>query len=169
MLYEDTGVPSGQEAVLPRYAGFWIRLVAAVIDMVVLVVIAIAVAFIFALMLVSAGRDLALLIILVMVTVVLIIGWLYNALFESSVYMGTPGKILCGIKVTDIAGNRISFGRATLRYLLKDGIIAILRLINDSFTCIAFIYMVSDIFVLVINDKKQSIHDIVAGTVVIYK
>ncbi|MGA9139467.1 MAG: hypothetical protein WBZ29_04540 [Methanocella sp.] len=39
----------------------------------------------------------------------------------------------------------------------------------DSLHCKAFIYFVADTLTILMNDKKQSIHDMVAGTVVVYK
>jgi uncharacterized RDD family membrane protein YckC len=47
------------------------------------------------------------------------INWLYDALMESSSKQGTLGKMAVGIKVTDLNGNRISFGRATGRHFAK--------------------------------------------------
>jgi|ETNmetMinimDraft_16_1059900.scaffolds.fasta_scaffold17131_3 uncharacterized RDD family membrane protein YckC len=44
-----------------------------------------------------------------------ILGWLYFALMESSDKQGTLGKMAFNIKVTDLNGNKISFGRATGR------------------------------------------------------
>jgi uncharacterized RDD family membrane protein YckC len=44
---------------------------------------------------------------------------LYFALSESSTHQATPGKRLLGLGVTDIAGNRIGFGRALLRTVVK--------------------------------------------------
>jgi uncharacterized RDD family membrane protein YckC len=48
-----------------------------------------------------------------------IFGWLYYAIFESSQKQATPGKLLLSLKVTDANNQRISFGRSTLRHLLK--------------------------------------------------
>ena len=39
--------------------------------------------------------------------------WLYEAFMESSSYQATIGKMIFGMKVTDLYGNRISFERAT--------------------------------------------------------
>jgi len=44
---------------------------------------------------------------------------LYYALMESGTDMATPGKALRGLKVTDLEGKRISFGRAFWRYTVK--------------------------------------------------
>jgi hypothetical protein len=49
----------------------------------------------------------------------LMAAWMYFAAFESSGWQATPGKKALGIKVTDLNGDRISFGRATLRYFGK--------------------------------------------------
>ncbi len=48
-----------------------------------------------------------------------VITWLYYALFESSALMATPGKRALGLRVTDLQGRRIGFGRATGRYFGK--------------------------------------------------
>lgn len=45
--------------------------------------------------------------------------YLYFALYESSARGATPGKRLLGLHVTDMAGKRISFGRALLRTIMK--------------------------------------------------
>ncbi|KNY29443.1 RDD family protein [Pseudobacteroides cellulosolvens] len=45
--------------------------------------------------------------------------WLYNALFESSKFKGTIGKIICKTCVVDKNCNRISFSRATVRFILR--------------------------------------------------
>jgi hypothetical protein len=45
--------------------------------------------------------------------------WLYFALMESSANQATFGKMALGIKVTDLQGNSISFGKASGRYFAK--------------------------------------------------
>jgi uncharacterized RDD family membrane protein YckC len=47
------------------------------------------------------------------------LGWLYYALFESSLRRATPGKMLLALVVVDAGNSRISFLRATLRHVLK--------------------------------------------------
>ena len=42
--------------------------------------------------------------------------WLYNAYCESSEWQATPGKKVLNLLVTDLNGNRISFGRASGRF-----------------------------------------------------
>lgn len=82
----------------------------------------------------------------------LIASWLYYALMESSHKQATIGKIVLGISVTDLSGNRISFGRATGRYFAKiiSGVLLSIGYIMAAFTA-----------------KKQTLHDIIASTLVI--
>ena len=49
----------------------------------------------------------------------MIISWLYYALFESSAKQATPGKMALGLKVVDYNGSRISFMQATGRFFGK--------------------------------------------------
>lgn len=81
-----------------------------------------------------------------------ILQWLYFALMEASKYQGTIGKMALKIKVTDVEGNRISFARATGRYFGKiiSAMILMIGYIMAGFT-----------------EKKQALHDILAGCYVI--
>src|ERR1700678_2994711 len=51
--------------------------------------------------------------------IILVLEWLYYALLESSIWQATLGKKALGLEVTDLAGARISFGRATGRYFAR--------------------------------------------------
>lgn len=81
-------------------------------------------------------------------------GWLYFALMESSSKQGTLGKMALGIIVTDVNGNRLTFGRATGRYFGKilSGLIFYIGFIMAAFT-----------------EKKQALHDMIAGCLVVNK
>jgi uncharacterized RDD family membrane protein YckC len=80
-----------------------------------------------------------------------VVSWLYGAGFESSRWQATPGKMLLGLKVTDLEGRRISFPRATGRAIGKwlSGV-----LLGMGYVLVAF------------SDRKQGLHDFIAGTVV---
>jgi len=82
----------------------------------------------------------------------LAVGWLYNALLESSSWQGTVGKKVLGLRVTDLAGQRISFGKASGRYFGKilSGMICFVGFIMVAFT-----------------EKQQGLHDLMAGTLVL--
>lgn len=81
----------------------------------------------------------------------IVAGWLYFSLMESSKFQGTIGKLALGIIVTDMEGNKINFGKATGRYFGKivSGIILYIGFMMAGFT-----------------EKKQGLHDILAGTLV---
>lgn len=78
--------------------------------------------------------------------------WLYFAIMESSSKQATLGKMALGIKVTDLEGNRISFGRATGRYFAK---------------ILSCMTLFIGYFMALFTEKKQALHDILAGTLVI--
>lgn len=80
------------------------------------------------------------------------IGWLYWAGLEASPLQGTLGKRAFGLMVTDLAGGRISFGRASGRYFGK---IFSVMLFYIGFFMAAF------------TAKKQALHDLMAGTLVV--
>ncbi len=80
-------------------------------------------------------------------------GWLYHALCESSEWQGTPGKKALGLIVTDLAGQRISFGRATGRYFAK---------IITGMVPLGIGYILAGI-----TEKKQALHDMIASCLVL--
>jgi len=155
------GYPVAQAGV--RYGGFWIRVVAAIIDTIIVSVVLAPFKAIFGLGGLALGgfdghgfhspRALLYLIFGGGVLGLLKLGanWLYEALMESSSYQATLGKMIFGMKVTDLYGNRISFARATGRHFAK--IISLVTL------CIGFI-MVG------FTERKQGLHDMIAGTLV---
>jgi uncharacterized RDD family membrane protein YckC len=83
-----------------------------------------------------------------------VLPWLYCTVFESSSKQATPGKMALGIVVIDLDGQRISFARANGRFWGK--IISTL-ILNIGYFMIAF------------TKKKQGLHDIMAGCLVIRK
>ncbi len=81
----------------------------------------------------------------------LVTNWLYYALMESSKFQATVGKLAVGLVVTDLEGNRISFLRATGRYFAKilSAMIMLIGYIMVAFTA-----------------RKQGLHDMLASTLV---
>jgi len=77
--------------------------------------------------------------------------WLYFAGFEAA-RGATPGKKTVGLRVTDLDGAPISFGRATARYFMK---IPGTLLLGIGLLMVAF------------TKRRQGLHDVVARTVVI--
>ena len=139
------------------YGGFWIRVVAAIIDGVLLRVVVAPIHVIFGglgLAGLTGGIPHAGLALLGggITFIVLIFGsWLYEAFMESSSYQATLGKMICGMKVTDLSGNRISFERATGRHFAKWLSVMILFI---GYIMVGF------------TERKQGLHDLLAGTLV---
>ena len=132
------------------FAGFWIRVGATLIDNVIVIGSLLLLVFVSAL---SALLPPLMVLLLVLVWIASFVGpWLYAALFESSAMQATPGKKAIGLKVTDLQGNRISFGRATGRYFAEwiTGMTFFVGYVMVAFT-----------------QKRQSLHDMIAGTVVV--
>jgi uncharacterized RDD family membrane protein YckC len=140
------------------YGGFWIRVVAAIIDGIILRLVVAPVGMMFGAAGFAGGmmtgfphRGMALLGGGVTIILMFFGGWLYEAFMESSSYQGTIGKMIFGMKVTDLNGNRISFERATGRHFAK--------ILSAMILCIGYI-MVG------FSDRKQGLHDLLAGTLV---
>jgi uncharacterized RDD family membrane protein YckC len=142
------------------YGGFWIRFVAVIIDAILLgIVLLPARVIIFSTIGVrgfpgrpgvwNLGPAFA-----VIPTLSVLNGgaaWLYEALLTSSPWQATVGKKILNLKITDEAGNRISFARATGRHFAKylSAMILFIGYIMAAFT-----------------DRKRALHDIIAGTLV---
>lgn len=125
------------------YAGFWKRFVAAIIDGCILMIVGLIIGG-FISFVEGAGA-------LGNITGI-IIGWLYFALMESSSKQGTLGKMALGIKVTDLSGNAISFGKATGRHFSK---------------IISTIILLVGYIMVAFTAKKQGLHDMIAGCLVV--
>lgn len=82
----------------------------------------------------------------------LMLSWIYYASMESSSWQATLGKKILGLRVTDLAGNRITFARASGRFFGKilSGMILGIGFLMAGFTA-----------------RKQALHDILAGCLVL--
>ena len=144
------------------YAGFWLRLVAYAIDALLLSLVS---APLFAVLARDAGLPQLTFQQLVDPTmmeryagpffaveaIVFVALGLYFSLMESSSWQATLGKRMAGLRVTDLNGDRISFGRATARYFAK---------FISNFTFFIGYIMAG------FTEKKQALHDIMVGTLV---
>ena len=139
-----------------EYAGFWRRFAAFAIDVMLLGIVQ-GVATI-AMVVIIPGEeasDAANIGYILFSNLVLFAAmWLYFALMESSSIQATVGKMLIGIVVSDMAGNRISFKRASGRYFAK---IPSWILLGIGFYMACF------------TERKQALHDIMTGCLVIRK
>ncbi len=152
------------------YAGFWLRLVAHLVDGVIVgAAMLILVVPLFFLMggvalFSSFPREVgehpdpaqigALLSLVFVLAGVAILGqWLYFAYLESGEKQGTWGKQMLGIYVTDLTGNRISFGRASGRFFAK---------IISGLIPLGIGYIMAGI-----TERKQALHDMIASCLVL--
>jgi uncharacterized RDD family membrane protein YckC len=156
----------------PRpYAGFWLRFVAYVIDVIVLGILSTPIVLGAGVMMGvgEAIRDArrggsdwnnglppSVIGFIALCGLIGLVGtWLYHALLESSEWQGTLGKKVMSLEVTDLAGARVSFGRATGRHFAK------------------FITSLIPLFIGYIlagfTEKRQAVHDMLAGSLVLRK
>ena len=125
------------------YAAFWKRAVAFCIDHLLVIIVG-------TLLSAMIGLETE----IVIQLIILIIGWLYFAVMESSHRQGTVGKMALGIKVTDMDGNRIRFSKATGRYFGKQ---------------LSFLILGIGFLMAAFSEKKQSLHDRLAECLVVNK
>jgi uncharacterized RDD family membrane protein YckC len=151
-------IPAAAVALVqPAYAGFWLRAIAFAIDTFIL-------SFVFAIiasayptqLMIFPDPNKASILDFPRVTpagfiLMFVIVWGFYSFFEASAWQATPGKRILKIYVTDLNGQRISFGRALLRNLARQiSGIAMIGYIIAGFT-----------------QKKQALHDILAGCLVL--
>lgn len=157
---------------LYAYAGFWLRFVAYIVDYIIIQIVQSIIIFPILGMMgisfytfnedidweyMSEGEIVALIAAGIgaagaAITIALVIQVLYYSLMESSKYQATVGKLALGLKVVDMEGNGLDFPKAFIRNLAKilSGMVLMIGYIMAGFT-----------------DKKQALHDIVAGALVI--
>lgn len=154
----------------PRYAGFWLRFVAYLVDG---LIVGIPVTIIIVIFIALFGGLAALHIpnnpnpdpaqfmaffaalfaaLLPIILISVAASWLYFAMMESSSRQATLGKAMLSLRVTDMNGQRISFGRATGRYFSK---------IVTNLVPLAIGWILAGF-----TERKQALHDFIAGTLV---
>lgn len=162
----------GPKSMNTQYAGFWLRLVAIIIDA---IIIGIVQSVIFVPILTAAGfgfataasemdtNDMESMMGMMAAFFAAIATYallakalqiLYFTFMESSTLQATLGKLALGIKVTDMNGSKLDFGRAFVRNICK--------VISDCTLLIGYI-------MAGFTEKRQSLHDVIAGTLVVKK
>ena len=141
-----------------RPVGFWMRVIASLIDWIILAsmsamligaIAGIAAAF------GKSSRDVATAIGVGFGIVAAVVGsWLYEALMTSSERGATLGKWAIGARIVRADGQRLTFGRATTRYLLK-GMITPMVPLGIGFMLAGW------------TKGKRALHDLMADTLVI--
>lgn len=131
---------------VPRYASFWARFAASFLDgLIIGIPFFIAKIMIFSSIFENSWTF---------IMFKTIVGWLYCAGMESSNRQATFGKMALELKVTDLMGSRISFGKATARHFGK---------------WLSAIILFIGYLMVVWTEKKQALHDQIAGTLVVSK
>jgi uncharacterized RDD family membrane protein YckC len=144
-----------------RYSGFWLRFFACFIDGIIISIPLMIVSVVLLVMVMGEAMMYGYYDESAMVgfqflcfLIALVIGILYTAGMHSSKWQATIGKRMMGIKVTDLHGNRISFARAVGRFFG---------------TYLSALIMYIGFLMAGFTQKKQALHDMVAGTLVVKK
>ena len=125
----------------PHYAGFWIRFLASLFD---ILIIGIPAALIFGL--IAATKMNVLYWVVELASVVLIV-------YLNGIKGGTPGKFIVGIRIVNVQGQFIGIPISILRHI---GYIVSDITLGIGYLMIAF------------TAKKQGLHDMIAKTYVVY-
>lgn len=142
-----------------KYAGFWRRLAAYIIDCIVAGIVAYSFAVVGALLIELPSGELFDGLALTIATIwilacYLVVPWLYWTVMERSNRQATLGKRALGILVTDIEGRRVTFVRGTVRYWAK---------------VISFLILLTGFILAGFTSRKQALHDIISNCLVVVK
>ena len=141
------------------YAGLWRRLQAWIVDLILMMLTACAIAIVASPFIYIGAtiytRDQHLLNLIYKysgASIGIITYFAYFIGFEISKFQATPGKLLFNLKITDMEGKPIGFGRSAFRLISKflSGFLLGLGFVICDFT-----------------QQKQALHDIIANTLVI--
>jgi len=141
-----------------KYAGFWIRAIAYIIDSIILMIIMLGLMFVL-----GAGIDLESLVaadgalnsgsgmaiaIMYILPIILVIGlW--------TKFQATPGKMILGLKIVDAkTGGGLGLVQCIIRYLAY---------------FVSFIPLMLGFIWIGLDKRKQGFHDKISSTVVIFK
>lgn len=145
------------ESKMGEYSGFWIRFGAWVIDWFVLFGINAFLTMILGGAMAIGGANSPGVMVAVGISYYVILfgsSWAYFALQESSAAQATLGKRAVGLVVTDVNGNRLGLAHATGRWAAHG---------------LSNITLMIGYFIQPFTGRKQALHDLVAGTVVMNK
>jgi len=152
---EAKAVPHPSPTMIPK-AGFWIRVVAAIVDSVLVTAVefALGLAIGLAAALLGGGMDAT------GQSMIAIVTWLFGTVLTVAYYVfftgycgQTPGKMALRIKVIRTDGMEIGYGKAALREVLGKFVSGIL--LGIGYLMVAF------------DPQKQGLHDKIADTFVI--
>ena len=125
-----------------RYAGFWIRLLALILDMIILGMPVVLVYFLFYFLNVPE------------MIWPFNLGWLALMVYLNGTLGGTPGKLILGLRIVNEKNELIGIPHAILRYACK---------------VISSVIFGIGLLMVAFTGKKEGLHDRLAKTHVIYK
>ena len=135
-----------------KYAGFWVRFVAYFIDGIILFIPGFILSFISGVIIETIG--LKSLEILFSIIISFAIPMLYYCLL--TYYKGaTYGKMFMGLEVRSVDNQKLPVGKIVIRETIG-------KIISSIILCIGYI-------MIAFTEKKQGLHDLMAGSVVVYK
>jgi uncharacterized RDD family membrane protein YckC/ribosomal protein S27AE len=138
-----------------RYAGFWIRVAAYIIDIIIQSIARILIGMLFGLgMFVAIGAAPAANLSVMMINA--LVGFLLGIAYETycvGKWGATPGKMACKLKVVTPEGEKVGYGRAFGRYWAK--------MLSGFILCLGFVMVAFD-------PEKQGLHDRMCHTRVIH-
>jgi uncharacterized RDD family membrane protein YckC/Tfp pilus assembly major pilin PilA len=147
MQQDDTNAASAE------YGNFGLRLVAFLVDRVIIAFICFTLAWLIAKLFSNDSRETVAYAFTMSFLLIFILGPIYYSVLESSAHQATWGKRWLGIKVVDLQGNRLTFMHALGRTLSA----AITGLVP-----LAIGYLMA-----AFTKRKQAIHDMIASTLVV--
>ena len=137
------------------YAGFWVRFLAAFLDILVLGACVILFVFAIAALIAYSGRESLLydrLALPLFYGVIIFITVSYYILMESGESAATLGKRWMNIKIIDTTGNQLTITRALARLI---------------FRMLSFVLLTIGFLIQPFTTSKQTLHDLLARTVVV--
>jgi uncharacterized RDD family membrane protein YckC len=177
--YDPSAFPTAAATAVPviyaqttvQYAGFWLRVVAYLIDSIILSLGFMALFVPFAIMTgltavpgnIHPGedpRDVGAVLggtfflgLFTVVSLAFLGGWLYHAKMESSSWQATLGKKALNLRVTDLYGARVSFARASGRHFTK---------LITGLIPLGVGFMLAGL-----TERRQALHDMIASCLVL--
>jgi uncharacterized RDD family membrane protein YckC len=151
-IASNVGSPNGTAAAVATvYAGFWLRVAAASVDLILISIVNFGIGVILGVA-VAGSPSSANTVTTIAGLIGFGVGLLYYPIMESSDSQATFGKRAVGIKVTDLYGRRISFGRALGRHVAQ----------GVCWLTLGLGYLMASF-----TERKQALHDMIAGTLVV--
>ena len=172
-----------------RYAGFWPRLAALLLDMLIMLPLT---------LLVFWGSERYRLFLLYCFVPSTLFGLFYGVYLVRR-FGGTPGKLIMGVRIRKVSGEPVGYREAILRYLpefilnmlMSVGfLMSILHMSDTEYHALSFmertrrmvelapswykplqivqnVWVWGELIVLLTNRKRRALHDFIAGTVVV--